>query len=137
MSRYNRLAVNLVMVLLGVMLIVGSALSMIGTTIFPFDQWIGTRASAAGIAFGVGVAAAGVHPRSHISWVRLAVLYCLLDVVYEAGSWIVLGSAGFAPVPFLISLIFAGLLVFLYPDRGRLVPTPQAVEQTAPSAARG
>ncbi len=122
MARFNNLALNVVLVLMGILVIAGSVLGSVGTTIFPFDQYIGTRASVAGVAFGVGVAAAGFQPAAHPTWVRLAILYCALDVVYEVVAWAYLGIGAFGLVPLVVSVIFGLLLFFLYPDRAALVP---------------
>ncbi len=131
MAKYNRLALNVVLVFIGVMLIVGSVLSAIGTTLFPLDQFVGTRASVAGIAFGVGVTLAGFNPAAHPTWVRITVLYCALEVVYELVDSILLGRAGFALIPFLVSLIVGFLVIFLNPERGNLLPRSGGALRTA------
>lgn len=122
MAKWNHFALPLVLVALGVLLIVGSILASVGTTLFPFDQWVGTRGSIAGVAFGMGVALAAVSPDEHPGWVRAAIIYCGLDMIYEIVAWVWLGTPGFGLIPFLVSLIFGGLLIWLYPNRSALVP---------------
>ena len=122
MKRYSHLGLTAVMVLLGLLLVTGSLLASAGTTIFPFDQLVGTRAAIAGVTFGAGVMLAGMRPASNISWVRLAILYCALEVVTEVFDYFWLGAGAFNLVPFVVSIIFGVLLVVLYPQRGELVP---------------
>ncbi len=135
MARYNHIALPLVMVVLGVLLIVGSLLATVGTTLFPFDQYVGTRASIAGVAFGIGIATAGVQPASHPAWVRAAIIYCGLEVIYEIVWSLFLGLGAFGVVPFVTSLIFAGLLIFLYPNRSALMPANNTRDYTSASRA--
>jgi len=122
MAKWNKLALNIVMVVFGVLMIVGSLLASVGTTLFPFDQLVGTRAAVAGVAFGAGLALAGMQPVVPATWVRAALFYCVLDVLYEIVALIWLGGAGISIVSLLISLILGGLLIFLYPNRGDLMP---------------
>jgi hypothetical protein len=122
MAKWNRLALNLVMVTFGVLMIVGSLLASVGTTLFPFDQLVGTRAAVAGVAFGAGLALAGMQPVVPATWVRAALFYCLLDVLYEIVAAIWLGTNGFSLIALLVSLILGGLLIFLYPNRSELMP---------------
>ena len=122
MKRYSHLGLTAVMVLLGLLLVVGSLLASAGTTFFPFDQFVGTRASIAGVTFGIGVMLAGMRPAANVSWVRLAILYCALEVVTEVFDYFWLGGAAFNLVPFVVSIIFGVLLIVLYPRRGELVP---------------
>jgi len=134
MARYNRIALPLVMVVLGVLLIVGSLLATIGTTLFPFDQFVGTRASIAGVAFGIGIAVAGQRPADNPAWVRAAIIYCALEIIYEIVWSLFLGLGAFGVVPFVTSLIVGGLLIFLYPNRSALMPANNTRDYT--SAAR-
>src|SRR5581483_625926 len=62
LKRYNHLALTVVMMMMGVLLIVGSVLASISTTLFPFDQFVGTRAPVAGVAFGSGIMLAAMKP---------------------------------------------------------------------------
>jgi len=122
MAKWNRLSLNIVMVVFGVLMIVGSLLATVGTTIFPFDQLVGTRATIGGVAFGAGVALAGMQPAVSATWVRAVLFYCVLDILYEIVALFWLGGAGISIVSLLISLIIGGLLIFLYPSRGDLWP---------------
>ena len=83
MAKWNKLALNIVMVVFGVLMIVGGLLASVGTTIFPFDSLIGTRATIGAVAFGAGLALAGMQPAVPATWVRAGLFYCLLDVLYE------------------------------------------------------
>ncbi len=126
MAKWNKLALNIVMVVFGVLMIVGSLLASVGSTLFPFDALVGTRAAVAGVAFGAGLALAGMQPVVPATWVRAALFYCLLDVLYEIVALFWLGGAGISIVSLLVSLILGGLLIFLYPNRGDLVPRSSA-----------
>lgn len=122
MKKYNHLALTVVMTLMGVLLIVGSVLASIGTTLFPFDSWIGTRASVAGIAFGAGIVLAAMKPEANLTWVRAAIVYCVLDVLYEIVYGLFFGGAAFGLITLLVSIILGGLIIWLYPRRGELMP---------------
>jgi hypothetical protein len=126
MAKWNKLALNIVMVVFGVLLIVGSLLASVGTTLFPFDSAVGTRAPVAGVAFGAGLILAGMQPVVPATWVRAALFYCLLDVLYEIVALFWLGGAGISIVSLLVSLILGGLLIFLFPNRGDLMPRSTA-----------
>src|SRR5919201_905187 len=124
MARWNHVALPAVMVLMGVLLITSSLLTgFFGTVLFPIDQQFGTRGTIAGVAFGVGVAAAGVNPTAHVSWVRAAILYSALDALYEILLWMWLGGQAFSLVSLIVAVIFGVLLIVLYPNRGALLPT--------------
>ena len=138
MSRYNHLGLTAVMVLLGLLLVSGSLLSSVGTAFFPFDQYVGTRSSVAGVAFGVGIALAGFRPSTNVTWVRFAILYCILELVAEIVEYFWLGPSAFNLIPFVISIIFGVLLIALYPRRGDLMPSSDAPPVTAaPATAAG
>ena len=122
MAKWNKLALNIVMVVFGVLMIVGSLLASVGTTLFPFDSLVGTRAPVAGVAFGAGLILAGMQPVVPATWVRAGLFYCVLDVLYEIVTLFWLGGAGISIVSLLISLILGGLLIFLYPNRSDLMP---------------
>ncbi len=134
MKKYNHLALTAVMLLMGVLLIAGSVLASIGTTLFPFDQYVGTRAPVAGIAFGAGIMLAGMRPEENLTWVRAAILYCVFDVLYEIVYGLFFGGAAFGLIPLVISIIFAAVIIWLYPRRGDLMP--RGATSTAASAAR-
>jgi hypothetical protein len=126
MAKWNKLALNIVMVVFGVLMIVGSLLASVGTTLFPFDQLVGTRAPVAGVAFGAGLILAGMQPVVPATWVRAALFYCVLDVLYEIVTLFWLGGAGISIVSLLVSLILGGLLIFLFPNRSELMPRSAA-----------
>jgi hypothetical protein len=137
MARWNHVALPAVMVLMGVLLITSSLLAgFFGTVLFPMDQQFGTRGTIAGVAFGVGVAAAAVNPTGHVSWVRAAIVYCGLDVVYEILLFAWLGGHAFSLISLIVSAIFGVLLIVLYPNRKALVPASSTGLSTASSAAR-
>jgi len=52
----RRKALTAVMLLFGVMLIAGGVISIIPTALFPVDQYLGSHASVAAVAMGVGMA---------------------------------------------------------------------------------
>ena len=133
MAKWNKLALNIVMVVFGVLMIVGGLLASVGTTIFPFDSLIGTRATIGAVAFGAGLALAGMQPAVPATWVRAGLFYCVLDVLYEVVNLFWLGGAGVSIVSLLIALILGGLLIFLYPSRGDL--WPRSVNTSCPRAA--
>jgi hypothetical protein len=116
-------ALPAVMVLMGILLITGSLLgSFFATVFFPVDLQFGTRGTIAGVAFGVGIAVAGVNPAAHVTWVRAAILYCALDVVYEILLAVWLGGTAFSLISLVVALIFGVLLIVLYPNRSALMP---------------
>jgi peptidoglycan/LPS O-acetylase OafA/YrhL len=133
MARFGNLGLTAVMLFLGLLLIVGSLLASIGTTLFPFDQYIGTRATVAGVTFGAGIMLAAMRPQENVTWVRLAIVYCGLEVIYEIFSYFWLGPGAFNLIPFIVSIIFGVLLIVLYPHRGDLIPR-ETPSKTAASA---
>ncbi len=134
LKRYNHLALTVVMMMMGVLLIVGSVLASISTTLFPFDQFVGTRAPVAGVAFGSGIMLAAMKPEERLSWVRAALAYCVLDVLYEVVYGLFFGGAAFGVIPVVLSIIFGALIVFLYPRRGELLPVRAAAAEVASKA---
>ena len=118
MAKWNPLALKLLMWVMGVLLVMGSGLGFIGTSFFPFDTWAGVTASVAGVAFGAGVMIAGFDPEGNVSWVRALVLYAILQVVYQVFSYVAIGR--FDIVSFIIAILVAALLIFLYPNRAEL-----------------
>lgn len=119
MAKWNPLALKLLMWVMGVLLVMGSGLGFIGTSFFPFDTWAGVTASVAGVAFGAGVMIAGFDPEANVSWVRALVLYAILQVVYQIFSQVTI--ARFDIVSFIIAIMVAALLVFLYPNKAELM----------------
>jgi len=112
---------TVVMLLLGVLMVVGSTLSLFATSIFPFDGLAGSDTSVAGVAFGVGIAVASFNPEAHVGWVRAAILYMILLIVYRIVFGIFWGTWG-TPAPLVIAVVFGIALILLYPRRGELMP---------------
>ena len=119
MSKWNPLALKLLMWVMGALLVMGSGLGFIGSSFFPFDSWAGVTASVAGVAFGAGVMIAGFDPEKNVSWVRALILYAVLQVVWQIFDQVTL--AHFDVVAFVIAILVAVLLLVLYPDKGELL----------------
>jgi hypothetical protein len=117
-AKWNPLALKLLMWVMGVLIVMGSGLGFIGSTFFAFDTWAGVSASVAGIAFGAGIMIAGFDPEGNVSWVRALIIYAILEVVYQIFNQITVGR--FDIVPFLIAVIVAGMLLWLYPNKAQL-----------------
>ena len=117
-AKWNPLALKLLMWVMGVLIVMGSGLGFIGSTFFAFDTWAGVSASVAGIAFGAGVMIAGFDPEGNVSWVRALILYAILEVIYQIFNQITVSR--FDIVPFLISIIVAAMLLWLYPNKAQL-----------------
>ena len=118
MAKWNPLALKLLMWVMGVLIVMGSGLGFIGSTFFAFDTWAGVSASVAGIAFGAGIMIAGFDPEGNVSWVRALIIYAILEVVYQIFNQITVSR--FDIVPFLIAIIVAGMLLWLYPNKAQL-----------------
>src|SRR6266404_5042517 len=103
---------------MGVLIVAGSGLGFIGSTIFNFDSNFGVTASVAGIAFGAGIMIAGFDPIANISWVRALVLYAILEVVYQVLTQIVIGR--FDIVAFISGILVAVLVVVRLPNKRAL-----------------
>jgi len=117
-AKWNPLALKLLMWVMGVLIVMGSGLGFIGSTFFAFDTWAGVSASVAGIAFGAGIMIAGFDPEGNVSWVRALIIYAILEVVYQIFNQITVGR--FDIVPFLIAVIVAAMLMWLYPNKAQL-----------------
>jgi len=117
-AKWNPLALKLLMWGMGVLIVMGSGLGFIGSTFFAFDTWAGVSASVAGIAFGAGIMIAGFDPEGNVSWVRALIIYAILEVVYQIFNQIAVGR--FDIVPFLIAVIVAAMLLWLYPNKAQL-----------------
>jgi hypothetical protein len=117
-AKWNPLALKLLMWFMGLLIVMGSGLGFIGGTFFWFDTWAGVSASVAGIAFGAGIMIAGFDPEGNVSWVRAVILYAILEVVYQIFNQISVGR--FDIVPFLVAVIVAGMLLWLYPNKSQL-----------------
>ena len=118
MAKWNPLALKLLMWFMGLLIVMGSGLGFIGSTFFWFDTWAGVSASVAGIAFGAGIMIAGFDPEGNVSWVRAVILYAILEVIYQIFNQITVSR--FDIVPFLIAVIVAGMLLWLYPNKSQL-----------------
>lgn len=118
MAKWNPLALKLLMWVMGVLFVLGSGLGFIGSTFFAFDTWAGVSASVAGIAFGAGIMIAGFDPEGNVSWVRALIIYAILEVIYQIFNQITV--ARFDIVPFLIAVIVAAMLLWLYPNKAQL-----------------
>ena len=117
-SKWNPLALKLLMWVMGLLIVMGSGLGFIGGTFFGFDTWAGVTASVAGIAFGAGIMIAGFDPEGNVSWVRAVILYAILEVIYQIFNQISISK--FDIVPFLVAIIVAVLLLVLYPNKSAL-----------------
>jgi hypothetical protein len=117
-SKWNPLALKLVMWVMGLLIVVGSGLGFIGNTFFGFDATWGITASVAGIAFGAGIMIAGFDPEGNVSWVRAVILYAILEIIYQIINQITIGK--FDIIPVLVAIIVAGVLLFLYPNKAQL-----------------
>src|SRR5213080_1485542 len=104
---------------MGVLLVVGSAASFVGDTVFNFGSGAGVTAPVAGIAFGAGMMIAGFDPIANVSWVRALVLYAILQIVYQIFTQVTI--ARFDIVSFVIAILVAALLIFLYPNKAELM----------------
>ena len=119
MSKWNPLALKLLMWVMGALLVMGSGLGFVGGSFFPFDSWAGVTASVAGVAFGAGVMIAGFDPEKNVSWVRALILYAILQVVWQIFDQITL--AHFDIIAFVIAVGVAVLLLVLYPNKSELL----------------
>src|SRR2546429_9266639 len=96
----RRLLLTVPMLLMGMALVGGAAESLVGTSLVPLDQEVGTHASAAGAVLGIGLMAAAVNPSGNVGWVRAGILYGFVVLAFEAGPPF-LPAAGFPPGPVL------------------------------------
>ena len=127
------------MLLMGMALVGGAAVSLVGTSLLPLDQEVGTHASAAGAVLGIGLMAAAINPAANAGWVRAGILYGFVVLAFEAGSYY-LWRAPFHIGPVFFGLAFSLLLIALYPSRKTLVPAstdraPKPATATPPAAA--
>ena len=118
MAKWNPLALKVLMWVMGILIVAGSGLGFIGSTIFNFDSNFGVTASVAGVAFGAGIMIAGFDPIANVSWVRALILYAVLQVVYQIFLQISVGR--FDIIAFAVAIIAGGVLIFLYPNKAEL-----------------
>jgi hypothetical protein len=118
----RRLLLTIAMLLMGMALVGGAAVSLVGTSLLPLDQEVGTHASAAGAVLGIGLMAAAINPSANVGWVRAGILYGFVVLAFEAGSYY-LWRAPFHIGPVFFGLAFSLLLIALYPQRKILVPS--------------
>jgi hypothetical protein len=109
------------MLLMGMGLVGGAAVSLVGTSLLPLDQEVGTHASAAGAVLGIGLMAAAVNPAANVGWVRAGILYGFVVLAFEAGSYF-LWRTQFHLGPVIFGLAFSLLLIATYPQRKQLLP---------------
>ena len=117
-SKWNPLALKLLMWVMGVLLVVGSAASFVGDAVFNFGSAAGVTAPVAGIAFGAGLMIAGFDPIANVSWVRALVLYAILEIVYQIFTQVTIGS--FDIVAVIIGILVAVIVLVLYPNKPAL-----------------
>jgi hypothetical protein len=117
-AKWNPLALKLLMWVMGILIVAGSGVAFIGTTIFNFDSTFGVTASVAGVAFGAGLMIAGFDPIANVSWVRALIMYAILQVVYQIFLNISVGK--FDVIAFVVAIIVAVLLLVLYPNKPAL-----------------
>ena len=130
----RRLLLTIGMLLMGMGLVGGAAVSLVGTSLLPLDQEVGTHASAAGAVLGIGLMAAAVNPAGNIGWVRAGILYGFVVLAFEAGSYF-LWRAPFHLGPVIFGLAFSLLLIATYPERKQLVPPARALGARAAAPA--
>jgi hypothetical protein len=117
-AKWNPLALKILLWVMGVLLVVGSAASFVGDAVFDFGSGAGVTAPVAGIAFGAGMMIAGFDPIGNISWVRALVLYAILEIVYQIFTQVTIGK--FDIVSFIIAILAAVLILVLYPNKPAL-----------------
>jgi hypothetical protein len=104
--------------LMGVLMVVGSAASFAGDTVFQFDSGFGVTAPVAGIAFGAGLMIAGFDPIANVSWVRALIVYAILEIVYQVFTAITIGH--FDIITFVVAILVAVIVLVLYPNKPSL-----------------
>jgi hypothetical protein len=127
----RRILLTVGMLLMGMGLVGGAAVSLVGTSLIPLDQEVGTHASAAGAVLGIGLMAAAVNPAGNVGWVRAGILYGFVVLAFEAGSYF-LWRAQFHLGPVIFGLAFSLLLIATYPERKHLIPSTTATVKRTP-----
>lgn len=118
----KRIILTVGMLLMGIGLVGGAAETLVGSSLAPLDEQIGTHGSAAAAVLGIGLIVASLNPSGHIGWVRAGILYGLVVLVFEAGSWLLFRKT-FHLGPVIFGLAFSLLLIATYPERKQLIPT--------------
>ena len=87
---------------------------------------------------GIGLMAAAFNPSANVAWVRAGILYGLVVLAFEGGSYL-LWREPFHIGPVFFGLAFSLLLIALYPQRRDLVPheTPAATKAAEPAPKAG
>jgi len=129
----RRLLLTIGMLLMGMALVGGAAASLVGATLLPLDQQVGTHTSAAGAVLGIGLMAAAVNPSANLGWVRAGILYGFVVLAFEAGAKL-LWNAEFHIGPVIFGLAFSLLLIAAYPERKALVPPTRSTALPAAKA---
>ena len=117
----KRVLLTVGMLLMGIAL-VGGALDTLVGSLATLDEQIGTHGSAAAAVLGAGLIFAAINPAGHIGWVRAGILYGLVVLIFEAGSWVLFRKT-FHLGPVIFGLAFSLLLIATYPERKQLIPT--------------
>lgn len=117
----RRLLLTVAMLLMGMALVGGAAAALVPTSLLPLDQEVGTHTSAAGAVLGIGLMAAAFNPAANVAWVRAGILYGIVVLAFEAGSYFIFREP-FHIGPVFFGLAFSLLLIALYPQRRDLVP---------------
>lgn len=125
----KRIILTVGMLLMGIGLVGGAAETLVGSSLSPLDEQIGTHGSAAAAVLGIGLIVASLNPSGHIGWVRAGILYGLVVLVFEAGSWFLFRKP-FHLGPVIFGLAFSLLLIAAYPERKKLIPIRAETEQT-------
>src|SRR3982074_3223531 len=102
----RRIFLTVAMLLMGMALVGGAAVSLVGTSLLPLDQEVGTHASAAGAVPAIGLMAAAVNPAGNIGWVRAGIVFWCVVLAFEAGSFFV-WHASFHLGPVFFGLAFS------------------------------
>src|SRR5438046_3144136 len=115
----KRIILPVGMLLMGIALVGGDAQTLIGS-LASLDEQIGTHGSAAAAVLGVGLIVAAVNPSAHLGWVRAGILYGLVVLVFEVGSWLVFRKT-FHLGPVIFGLAFSLLLIGSFHEREELM----------------
>jgi len=117
----RKYALTAVMLLFGSLQILGAVVSILPTALLPLDQAVGTHASVAAGALGIGVCVAAVDPVTNVSWVRISIVYSLMVIAYEVVAHFAL-DAPFSVPTLLVAVVGAAAMALLYPSRAGLAP---------------